>query len=68
VILGDTRVKFRLAFKKREAFNRPTPNLDHASRLVNWLGDQLESLQKLAAYYTENIEQRCVRLTKSEID
>ena len=68
-VLGSQSVRFKLEFKKHDTFSkRPGKALDfnHARQIVNWLGDQIEHLQKLAAYYTENIEKECGGLTESD--
>ena len=68
-VLGNQSARFRLEFKKHDTFRwRPRKELDfsRAGQIVNWFGDQIEHLQKLADYYTENIEKQCAGLTKNE--
>ena len=68
-VLGGQNLSFKLEFKKHQVLTKHGKALDfsRARGIVDWFGDQIEHLQKLAAYYTQNIEKQCFGLTQAEI-
>ena len=68
-VLGGQNLSFKLEFKKHLGLAKQGKTLDfsRARAIVDWFGDQIEHLQKLAAYYTQNIEKQCFGLTPAEI-